>query len=203
MPKDSLAPSDKCSTALPLLTLEQLALALEAQDISVRIVGDPSRVVSGMAIDSRIVESGNLFVCKGAAFRPAFLAVPSRRCRRIYVRGRWRRARGPFGVARRIPVNPCARRVQCSTRHGDRGTCRVWEPERGLHIVGITGTKGKSTVAYMLRSIFSAVGIDALSWVPSKRTTALSTRRATTPRPRLRICGATCITLRAPVEITW
>ena len=42
MPKDSLAPSDKCSTALPLLTLEQLALALEAQDISVRIVGDPS-----------------------------------------------------------------------------------------------------------------------------------------------------------------
>lgn len=73
MPKDSLAPSDKCSTALPLLTLEQLALALEAQDISVRIVGDPSRVVSGMAIDSRMVESGNLFVCKGAAFRPAFL----------------------------------------------------------------------------------------------------------------------------------
>lgn len=73
MPKDSLAPSDKRSTALPLLTLEQLALALEAQDISVRIVGDPSRVVSGMAIDSRMVEPGNLFVCKGAAFRPAFL----------------------------------------------------------------------------------------------------------------------------------
>ena len=33
-------------------------------------------------------------------------------------------------------------------------------PERGLRIVGITGTKGKSTTAYMLRSIFEAAGME-------------------------------------------
>ena len=162
MPKDSLAPSDKRSTALPLLTLEQLALALEAQDISVRIVGDPSRVVSGMAIDSRIVEPGNLFVCKGAAFRPAFLGGAIEDGAAAYMcEGVGAELGVPSELLAVSPLTPAlvvsnVRRAMAIVAPAVYGN-----PEKGLHIVGITGTKGKSTVAYMLRSIFSAAGIDA------------------------------------------
>lgn len=45
---------------------------IAAGGVSARLAGDePS--VRGMAIDSRIVGEDNLFVCKGAGFKPCFL----------------------------------------------------------------------------------------------------------------------------------
>ena len=58
------------------LTLSQLAGELRAHDIACEVhaptTTDP--VITGAACDSRAVRAGDIFVCKGAAFRPAFLS---------------------------------------------------------------------------------------------------------------------------------
>ena len=58
------------------LTISQLAGELRAHDIACEVhaptTTDP--VITGAACDSRAVRAGDIFVCKGAAFRPAFLS---------------------------------------------------------------------------------------------------------------------------------
>ena len=110
-----------------------------------------------MAIDSREVSPGNLFVCKGAAFRPAFLADAVRRGAVAYLceddeRAEELAAQAP-GVPR-LTVHRGVRRAMALV-----APLIYAHPERALTIVGITGTKGKSTVAYMLRSILHAAGV--------------------------------------------
>lgn len=159
MSKDSLAPSDKSLAALPLLTLEKLALALEAHDVSVRVVGDASRGISGMAIDSRMVEPGNLFVCKGAAFRPVFLGGAIDGGAAAYMcEGVGAELGVPSELLAVSPLTPAL--VVSDVRRAMALVAPVIyrHPEDQLHVVGITGTKGKSTVAYMLRSILVAAG---------------------------------------------
>ena len=56
------------------LTLSQLAGELRTHDIACEVHGNADPTVTGTACDSRAVRAGDLFVCKGAAFRPAFLA---------------------------------------------------------------------------------------------------------------------------------
>ena len=58
---------------LPRITLRQLAETLRQAHVSVACHGDEASAVLGMTVDSREVEAGNLFVCKGAAFKPQYL----------------------------------------------------------------------------------------------------------------------------------
>ncbi len=211
-------------------TLSELIDVLAAAGVTARVLGDAGCRIEGMAIDSREVSAGNLFVCKGAGFTPAFLAgavragaaaymcegvgeqpvrVQGRRLhacvscrrrvrrrRRLYVRGRGGAAERPFRPGGGRHRHPGARGIRCAPRHGARGPGGLrpsgGRPARGgnhghqgqihrrvhvavdpdgrgpralhlgaedgLHVVGITGTKGKSTVAYMLRSILTAAG---------------------------------------------
>lgn len=111
---------------------------------------------SGMTVDSREVEPGNLFVCKGAAFKPAFLASAAERGAAAYLC-----ADDPALLEQLTAAAPqLPRIVAADVRRAMALVAPViyHHPERGLRIVGITGTKGKSTVAYMLRTILQAAG---------------------------------------------
>ena len=108
--------------------------------------------VTGACHDSRLVEPGNLFVCKGATFRPAFLSGALERGAVAYLCDEAHAAE-LAEVAPGVPalVTTDLRRAMALVSAEAFG-----RPDRDLSLVGITGTKGKTTTAYMLRSILDA-----------------------------------------------
>lgn len=140
-------------------TLTQLAQDLEAAGIHAALdlgaCDDASSLaVSGAACDSRAVRPGDLFVCKGAAFRPAFLASARKVGAAAYL----------VAADKAAELAPAAQGlpalvVDASDLRRAMAICSAeafGRPDRSLPIVGITGTKGKTTCAYMLRSIVDA-----------------------------------------------
>ena len=82
--------SHPARTELASISLDDLIVAIRAGGVDAQLAegataggGNARRAASGtteqtavrgMTVDSREVQPENLFVCKGAAFRPAFLA---------------------------------------------------------------------------------------------------------------------------------
>lgn len=142
----------------PAVSLRAAASLLGEGGIEARVCGDEGTEVHGMAIDSREVSPGNLFVCKGAAFRPAFLADAVRHGAAAYLCEDDERAEE---LSAQAPGVPCIVVHQGKVRRAMALVAPLIyaHPEHDLTIVGITGTKGKSTVVYMLRSILHAAGV--------------------------------------------
>ncbi|UEA45392.1 Mur ligase family protein [Collinsella stercoris] len=141
------------------LTLFDLVDVLHASDVEARVFGDGAACVDGMAIDSREVAPRNLFVCKGAGFRPAFLESAVAAGAAAYLcEGVGEGLSIPSELVAAAAVTPAL--VVSDVRRAMALVAPVIyrHPEDQLHVVGITGTKGKSTVAYMLRSILVAAG---------------------------------------------
>jgi len=104
--------------------------------------------VKGLTCDSRRVEPGFVFVCiegtavdghkfaKGAHDAGAALVVTQRE----------------LGLSRELTVD--------STRRVWAQLCANWfgEPAKQLRLIGITGTNGKTTMTYMLKSILEKAG---------------------------------------------
>src|SRR5215218_1772628 len=105
--------------------------------------------ISGLAYDNRVVEPGYLFFCVPGFTRDGhdFAPVAIERGASALVVQR------PLGLGVpevlvddvRAAMAPAAARL-----HGD--------PTRRLRAVGITGTSGKTTTAYLLRSLLEAGG---------------------------------------------
>ena len=132
-------------------TLTSLARALD--DAGILASASPAEAsIIGASCDSRCVEPGNLFVCKGATFRPAFLAGALEAGAAAYLCDR-EHADELAAVAPGVPalVTSDLRRAMAVVSAEAFG-----HPDRDLPIVGITGTKGKTTTAYMLRSVVDA-----------------------------------------------
>lgn len=141
------------------LTLSDLVDVLRASDVEARVLGDGATCVDGMAIDSREVAPRNLFVCKGAGFRPAFLESAVAAGAAAYLcEGVGEGLSIPSELVAAAAVTPAL--VVSDVRRAMALVAPVIyrHPEDQLHVVGITGTKGKSTVAYMLCSILVAAG---------------------------------------------
>lgn len=107
--------------------------------------------VNGVDHDSRIVEPGHLFVCKGVSFKPTFLTSALETGAVAYLCAESRAAE----LAQEEPHVPALIATDANLRRAmaEAAAYVTGHPDRDLTMIGITGTKGKSTTAYMLRAI--------------------------------------------------
>ena len=104
---------------------------------------DLSRTVELVSYDSKNVVPGTLFLCKGAHFRPEYLQQAA--------------DRGAFAYVSETPypeVNlPCIHVTDMRQVIAPFAVLYYNDPSRLLNVIGITGTKGKSSTTYYLKYI--------------------------------------------------
>ncbi len=114
--------------------------------ITSRIQGDPATPISGMEVDSREVQAGDLFIClpgltvDGHDF--AEQAIAKGACALV--------------VERELPVE-VPQLIVSSCRHAMAvlGDAFYNHPSRRLRMIGITGTNGKTTTSYLIERIMN------------------------------------------------
>lgn len=129
------------------MTVRELAAALDGA----RIEGNPELAVARLVADSRACAPGCGFVALAGEHVDGHAFVA-----RAYAAGA-----AVAIVERPQPFPPgCAQIVVPATRRAaSRLAARFWgEPSRALRVVGITGTNGKTTTAYLVRAILEACG---------------------------------------------
>ena len=129
------------------MLLRELLHAPDVRDES----GPVDRPVRGLACDSRRVEDGY-----------AFFALPGRVADgHDFVGDAVKRGAAAVVVERPAPAPPEAACIRVSdARRAMAHAAAVFfgRPSRGLVLVGVTGTNGKTTVTYLLDAVFTAAG---------------------------------------------
>ena len=122
--------------------LQKHGLLSSAQPLSADLLSRPVALVS---CDSKSVTPGTLFIVKGAHFKGRYLADALARGAFIYLSDHvWEEA----GAAPCLLVSDVRRAMALlADFYYDH-------PSGKLHVVGITGTKGKSSTSYYLKYIF-------------------------------------------------
>ena len=145
------------------ITVNALIDALRRAKLLVKVNGGAySEDITGVTYNSREVEAGYLFVCKGAHFREQYLKDAIAAGASCYV------SEDLYGygtlICPEIIVSDIrlAMPVIAETYYG-----RLSD---SLRVVGITGTKGKSTTAYFVRAILD----DSMAAVGGHRTAICS-----------------------------
>ena len=125
------------------------SLSASATDLYVDLFGDPSTRISGVCFDSRAVQEGDLFFCvpgastDGHTFGPDAVAAGA----------------AALCVERRLDLEAPQLVVTDARRAMGRiGAAFFGSPSESLTILGVTGTNGKTTTAFLLESILRADG---------------------------------------------
>ena len=105
--------------------------------------------ITGVDCDSRVVVPAHVFVCKGAAFKPAYLTSALEKGAVAYLCDRDRAAE----LAAVAPGTPALIATDLRRAMALASAEAFGHPDHDLTVIGITGTKGKSTVSYMLRAV--------------------------------------------------
>jgi len=98
--------------------------------------------VNLVSYDSREVTPGTLFFCKGAHFRTEFLDQAAQRGAVAYL-----------SEKRYESALPCILVKDLRPVMAPLADLFYGHPSRDLHVIGLTGTKGKSSTAYYIKSI--------------------------------------------------
>ena len=107
---------------------------------------DLSAPVALVSCDSQVVIPRTLFICKGAKFKENYLRQAMEKGAFIYV------SQTPYPD---VPL-PCLRVTDIRQAMGLLADLYYGHPSGGLKITGLTGTKGKTTTAYYIKSILDA-----------------------------------------------
>jgi UDP-N-acetylmuramoyl-L-alanyl-D-glutamate--2,6-diaminopimelate ligase len=116
------------------------------------VVGDPEVEITGLAYDSRRVREGSLFFCypgsvaDGHQFAP--LAVQA--------------GAAAVAVERRLELEPWVTQVVVADGRAAMAHAAVRfydDPTAELRVVGITGTNGKTTTAFLVRQLLESAGV--------------------------------------------
>lgn len=144
------------------MTIKALLELLMAEDgLSARLVdaqGRPVRSgadapessaqITDVTFDSRQVTEGALFVCKGASFRDSYLEMAVRAGGACYLAQEAHAGCGVPGIVV-SDVRRAMARVACAF---------FGNPSSRLSLIAVTGTKGKTTVAFYVDAILRARG---------------------------------------------
>ncbi len=121
------------------------------------ICGDIDTEVTGVARDNRKAEAGNLFICtKGARFdthAPEVISALIEKGVRVFV------AETPVAIPEGKEQEVCVVQVG-NTREAGAFIYAAWyeNPADSLTVIGITGSKGKTTTTHMLADILRMAG---------------------------------------------
>ena len=133
-------------TRLPLGDYYQLLLRHGLLADAAPLAADLTHPVSLVSCDSKLVIPNTLFVCKGVKFKEEYLRSAMEQGAFTYVSEREYPA---------VPL-PCIRVTDIRQAMGLLADRAYGHPSGALQITGITGTKGKTTTAYYIKSIVDA-----------------------------------------------
>lgn len=132
---------------MKLYTVQNYINALEKENLIEEIhLGEllPSASVSHIAHNSKSVVSDTLYICKGIKYKPEYLSEAIQNGAMIYVAERENASESSFP---HIVVKDIRKSLAViSSLYYDY-------PAQKINMIGLTGTKGKSTTAYYIKSI--------------------------------------------------
>ncbi|HEU4944326.1 MAG TPA: UDP-N-acetylmuramoyl-L-alanyl-D-glutamate--2,6-diaminopimelate ligase [Solirubrobacterales bacterium] len=126
--------------------------ALGAEVSGARVVGDAAAEVESLAYDSRKVGPGTLFFC-----------VPGEKSDgHDFAAGAVEAGAVALVVERELEIDVAQVVVPDARAAMAPLAARFWgDPTRELRVVGVTGTNGKTTTAFLIREVLEAAGIQA------------------------------------------